>query len=88
MYEVVVTIRRKDSYEFEGQSKGSTGWFNLDHDFLKRNDSTLEPDLYRNLYERDIGGLDMEPYKAVFLPFDSTKLNLFNINDPVKNRAS
>ena len=29
--ESVVTIRRKDSDNFESQSKGSTGWFNLDH---------------------------------------------------------
>ena len=35
MKETVVTIRRKDSYKFEGQSKVSTGWFNLDHEFLK-----------------------------------------------------
>ena len=39
-------------------------------------------------YEKDIEGLDMEPYKTFFVPFDSTKLNLNNINDPVKNRAS
>ena len=30
----------------------------------------------------------MEPYKFFFIPFDSIKLNLNNINDPVKNRAS
>ena len=30
----------------------------------------------------------MEPYKTFFVPFDSTKLNLNNINDPVKNIAS
>ena len=32
MKEVVVTIRRKDSDKFEGQSKASIGWFNLGHD--------------------------------------------------------
>ena len=31
MKEAVVTIRSKYSDKFEGQSKGSTGWFNLDH---------------------------------------------------------
>ena len=31
----VVTIRRKDPDKFEGQSKGYTGWFNLDRDFFK-----------------------------------------------------
>ena len=29
----VVTIRRKDSDKFKGQSKGSTGWFNIGHEF-------------------------------------------------------
>ena len=35
MKEAVVTIRRKYLDNFEGQSKVSTGWFNLDHEFLK-----------------------------------------------------
>ena len=30
----VVAIYKKYSDNFEGQSKGSTGWFNLDHDFF------------------------------------------------------
>ena len=30
----------------------------------------------------------MEPYKTFLVPFDSTKLNLNDINYPVKNRAS
>ena len=30
MKEAVVTIRKKNSDKFDGQSKGSTGWFNLD----------------------------------------------------------
>ena len=30
MKKAVVTIRRKDLDKFEGQSKVSTGWFNLD----------------------------------------------------------
>ena len=36
MKEAVVKIRRKDSDKFVGQSKWSTGWFSLDHEFLKR----------------------------------------------------
>ena len=32
MKEAVVTIRRKYPDKFEGQYKGSTGWFNLDSD--------------------------------------------------------
>ena len=34
--EAVVNIPRKDSDKFEGQSKGYTGWFNIDHYFLRR----------------------------------------------------
>ena len=37
MKEAVVTIRRKDSDNFESQSKGSTGWFNPDSDCFKEN---------------------------------------------------
>ena len=54
MKEGVVTIRRKGSYNFEGQSKGYTGWFSLDSDFLKIKLSTIEPDFYKNLCEKDI----------------------------------
>ena len=46
MKEAVVTTRRKDSDKFEGQYKGSTGWFNLDNEFLKGKTYTLEPDFY------------------------------------------
>ena len=37
MKEAVVTIRRNDLDNFEGQSKVSTGQFNLDHEFFKEN---------------------------------------------------
>ena len=50
--------------------------------------STLEPDFCRKLYEKDIEVIDMEPYKTCFVPFDSTKSELNNINNPVKYRAS
>ena len=50
MKKAVVTIRRNNSDKFEGQSKESTGWFNLDCEFLERKFSTLEPDFYKNLY--------------------------------------
>ena len=48
MKEAVVTISSKDSDKFEGQSKGSTGWFNIDHDFLKIKISSLGPDFHKN----------------------------------------
>ena len=49
MKEAVVTILSKDLDNFEGKSKESTGWFNLDCDFLRRNISTLEPDFYKKI---------------------------------------
>ena len=62
MKEAVVTICRKYSDKFEGKSKGSTRWFYLDSEFKKK--STIEQDLYKNLYEKDIEGQEMEPYKT------------------------
>ena len=59
--EAVVTIRGKDLDNFEGQYKGSTGWFNLDHEFKKMKISTLEPDFYNFYYEKDIEVQYMEP---------------------------
>ena len=52
MKEAVVTIHRKDSDNFEGQYEVSTGRFNLDHEFLKRKFSTLEPDFYNFFIKR------------------------------------
>ena len=69
MKEAVITIHRKDSDNFEGRYKGSTGWFNLDSLILKRKFSTIEPDFYKNLYENYIEGQDMEPYRTFFVPF-------------------
>ena len=31
--QAVITIRRKDTDNFEVKSKGSKGWFSLDHEF-------------------------------------------------------
>ena len=56
MKEAVVIIRRKDSDKFEGQSKGSTGCFNIYREFFKRNFSTLGPEFYLKLNENDIEG--------------------------------
>ena len=46
MKEAVVTIYRKDLDNFEGRSKVSTGWFNLDNEFSKNNFSTLKLNFY------------------------------------------
>ena len=46
MEEPVHTIHRKDLDNFQGQSKASTGWFDLDHEWSKRKFSTLKPGFY------------------------------------------
>ena len=81
MKEAVVAICRKGLDNFEGHSKVSTGWFSIDHEFLKRKFSTLEPEFYIKLYEKGIEDQDMEPYKTFVVPFNTTKLNLFMNND-------
>ena len=86
MKEAVFKIYRKCSDHFEGQSKGSTGWFNLDHEFLKRKLTTLESYFYKCFYEKDIEVEDMKPYKTFLVPFDSTKTNIFMSNSSLKNK--
>ena len=49
MKQEVVTILRKDLYQFEGQPKGFTGWFKLDSGFLKTTFSTINPEFYKEL---------------------------------------
>ena len=57
---------------------------NLDHEWLERKFSILEPDFYEKLFEKDIEGQDIETYKTFVVPFDNTKLNLSILNDSVK----
>ena len=83
MEEPVNTIRRKDLDKFQGQSTGSTGWLNLDHEWLKRKFSILEPDLYRKLFEKDIRGQDTETHKTFVILFDNTKVKNSMRNDSV-----
>ena len=68
MKEAVVTVFRKDSDNVDVQSKGSTGWFNLDHEFFLINISTLEPDFYKKLYENILKVYTWNRIKP-FLPF-------------------
>ena len=81
MKEAMVTICRKDLYNFEGKYKVSTGWFNPDHE-LKKSFLHLKR-TYINFFEKDIEGQDMKPYKFFVVTFDTTKLNFFMRNDSV-----
>ena len=52
MKEAVVTIHRKDLDNFEGHYKGTTGWFNRDHELKNKEFSTIEPDFYNFFMKR------------------------------------
>ena len=56
----VVTIRREDLDNFQGQSTRSTRWFNFDNEWLKGNASTLELEFYTKLKKTNIKGQDTE----------------------------
>ena len=53
MKQAVVTIRRKSLYQFEGQSKGSKGWFKINSGFLKTAFSTSHSEFYKELKNID-----------------------------------
>ena len=75
MRESVVPIRREYLDNFWGESKGSTGWLNLYHEFFKKKLYTWTG-LLLNLFEKEIEVQYIEPYKAFAVPFDNNKLNL------------
>ena len=58
MKKAVVTIRRKGLDHFEGQSKGSTGWFKLKSEFLKTKYSTIHLEFYKEIFEYNIEDQD------------------------------
>ena len=67
MKEAMVTIRTKDPYNFEGQSKGSTGWLNVDHEFIEIKLSALEPDLYKK-FKQDFLRPGLNMYNQLLSP--------------------
>ena len=69
-------IRRNDLGNCQGQSTALTGWFNLDHEWLKREFSTLEPEFYKNLFENNIEVQYIKTYGTFVLLLDNSKLYL------------
>ena len=81
MEDPVVPIRRKYLDNVQWHSTRSTCWFNLDHEQLKINFSTLDTDFYKKRFENNIEGQYIETYKTFVVPFDNTKLNLSMLNE-------
>ena len=71
--DIVVTIRRKNLDNFQGESTGSTCWFIFDRWWLKETLSELEPYFYKNLLKSNIEGQDIETYKTALVLFDENK---------------
>ena len=65
MEEPVHAIYRKGLDKFQWHSTGWTGWFKLNNENLKRKFSTLEPNFYKRIFEKDIEGQDIEKYKPL-----------------------
>ena len=42
-------------YNFQGQSARTKHWFDLDHEWLKENFMTREPDFYKNYIKLNLG---------------------------------
>ena len=71
----VITIFRKGLDRFQGQSKGSTGWFKLDSGFLKITFSTIHSEFYKELFENNIEDQDTELYTTFIVPFYKQYIN-------------
>ena len=70
MIKVLVIICRKGLDKFEGQCKGSIGWFKLDSGFLKTIFSTIHSEFYREVFEKNIEHQDTELYTTFITPLD------------------
>ena len=70
MKEAVVTIRKKYSDKFEGQSKGSTVWFNIDHEFLRKIYLHLNQTPIKKIMKRILMVKKWNPIKQFFVPFE------------------
>ena len=57
---IVVIIFRNGLDKFEGQSKGSTGWFKLDSGFFKTTFFTIHSEFYKEIFENNIEDQDTE----------------------------
>ena len=61
-------------YNFQGKSVISRRWFNLDHEWLKENFMTLEPDFYRKMYQTEFRGDDTKTFQMFVVPIGNAKI--------------
>ena len=70
MNQGVVTIHRKGLYQFEGQSKVSTGWFKLYGLFFKTKFYTINSEFYKDIFQNNIEDQETELYTMFIVPLD------------------
>ena len=81
--QVIMILRRelddiKEKYKttkfnLEGQSAKTKHWFDLDHEGLKDNFMTREPDFYKRLYQTKFMGDTTQEYQKFGVPIGNTK---------------
>ena len=74
MNQAVVTICSKGLDKFEGQYKGSTGWFKLDSGLKTTTFFTIHSEFYKKRFEKNIEDQDKELYKTFIVPFDKESI--------------
>ena len=81
LYAQVVMLRQNDliftdtnknkneaKFEFQGRSARSQRWFDLDFDWTEVSFSTLEPDLYKKLFQSHENKQDTNTFKSFQVP--------------------
>ena len=61
-------------YQFRGQYARSTRWFDLDHEWLEKKFCTREMDFYKQLYNINTEGQEMETYQTFVVFMVNTKI--------------
>ena len=83
----VIKFRRKDlkfdaadknknesKFKFQGQSGRSRLWFDLDLDWIDINFSTLEPDLYKKLFQNHDNEQETDTFRTFQVPIGNAKV--------------
>ena len=61
-------------YNFQRKSARTKHWFELDHEQLKDNIMTHEPDYYRKLYQAKFRGDNTQKYQIFGVPIGNAKI--------------
>ena len=61
-------------YNFQGKSARTKHWFYIDHEWLKDNFITREPDFYKNIYQTNFRGDKTKNYQKYGVPIGNAKM--------------